>query len=600
MEEYEIKGETAETEGLYINGINYSYSITKADYDKELLIIKLYDRNDNSNIYYSYEGNISKLKKDIKYIDFCESLDEIKTCLKDIFNKGNVNIEKNNDDLNIKLKFNFSGITKFSNIRLINSDKKREEKNDNLFIDILNFENIDNPMNKNDIEIKILNNEKPLEEFICPNCGEKFNFNSEEVDSIILSNNNIKDKLNEIESILENIIKKSLINDINNELEKINDKLNAINEDIIKNNERLKKLLDNSINNKDFKNENIISGILEINQIDININKNIALFNIDNINDIDVYLDKEKINVIKDSNKWTYNFQKEGYYKFEIVFNAKISNMKRFFYECSNIIFLDFSNFDTSNVNDMSGMFRRCTKLKEIKGLNNFITTKVKNMIGMFNECPELISLDLFNFDSSNVTNISFMFNNCIKLKEIKGLNNFNTSHVKYMTSMFQNCNEIEYLNLSNFDTSNVKNMSHMFEKCNNLKEINCSNFNTSNVKKMEFMFSECYKLEIINGINKFNTSKVETMNYMFNQCKDLEYLDLSHFNTTNVTNMSWMFNRCNSLKYLNLLNFTNNCETEDMFYFRRNKGCEFITNNKELLNLYNSTKYIDAKCIIY
>ena len=51
----------------------------------------------------------------------------------------------------------------------------------------------------------------------------------------------------------------------------------------------------------------------------------------------------------------------------------------------------------------------------------------------MFNECPELISLDLSNFDSSNVTNISFMFNNCIKLKEIKGLNNFNTSNVIYI-----------------------------------------------------------------------------------------------------------------------------------------------------------------------
>ena len=104
-------------------------------------------------------------------------------------------------------------------------------------------------------------------------------------------------------------------------------------------------------------------------------------------------------------------------------------------------------------------------------------------------------------------------------------------------------------------------------------------------------MFSECYKLEIINGINKFNTSKVETMNYMFNQCKELEYLDLSSFNTANVTNMSYMFNQCDNLIYLNLMNFTVNCDTENIFNFQVNEKCEFITNNNELLNLFNSRK---------
>ena len=40
MEEYEddFKGETPENIGLYINRINYSYSIYKSDYDKKYMI----------------------------------------------------------------------------------------------------------------------------------------------------------------------------------------------------------------------------------------------------------------------------------------------------------------------------------------------------------------------------------------------------------------------------------------------------------------------------------------------------------------------------------------------------------------------------------
>ena len=100
----------------------------------------------------------------------------------------------------------------------------------------------------------------------------------------------------------------------------------------------------------------------------------------------------------------------------------------------------------------------------------------------------------------------------------------------------------------------------------------------------------ECHKLKEIKGINKFKTNKVTNMYAMFNECLVLEYLDLSNFDTSNVTNMVGMFNSCNKLKYLNLLNFTINCDTELMLNFENNKNCQFITNNKDLLELYNSS----------
>ena len=47
--------------------------------------------------------------------------------------------------------------------------------------------------------------------------------------------------------------------------------------------------------------------------------------------------------MIKEDKKWIidYNFQKEGIYQFEIIFNNIINNMNEFFEKCSNIISLD-------------------------------------------------------------------------------------------------------------------------------------------------------------------------------------------------------------------------------------------------------------------
>ena len=79
-------------------------------------------------------------------------------------------------------------------------------------------------------------------------------------------------------------------------------------------------------------------------------------------------------------------------------------------------------------------------------------------------------------------------------------------------------------------------------------------------------------------------------MRIMFQKCYELIYLDLSNFNNSNITNMAWMFNQCNQLKYLNLKNFAINCETKNMLNFENKKNCQFITNNKDLLKLYESS----------
>ena len=231
----------------------------------------------------------------------------------------------------------------------------------------------------------------------------------------------------------------------------------------------------NNINNNFNKNKNIIKGVLDIKLNEIK--NRIILFNENKtyINEkMDVYLNNNKVNMIKDNKKRKidYRFEKDGKYNFEIIINQEITDLSRFFEKNINIISLDFSYFDTSNIRIMKLMFNGCNKLKEIKGIKKFKTNNVLDMEGMFQLCSELEYLDLSNFNTSNVINMKCMFSQCNKLKEIKGMNKFKTNNVLNMEGMFQLCNELEYIDLSNFDTSNVMNMRCMFSQCNKLKEI--------------------------------------------------------------------------------------------------------------------------------
>ena len=355
--------------------------------------------------------------------------------------------------------------------------------------------------------------------FICPNCGEKIKLDTEKIDEIISSNSSINDSIIEIKSMIENIIKMSSVNNFNTKLKHVNILLNNINEDLKNNNNKLKNLLNDDeslsikINNNIYlENKNVIEAIVEIN-IDENDN-NIMLFNADVNDGIDVYYNNEKIDMLDDNGNMiiNYDFKKSGKYKFTIVFDNDITNLGGFFEGCSDIISLDFSNFNTENVFNMSGLFNSCNKLKIIKGMNKFITDKVINMRSMFQGCKELEYLDLSSFNTENVTDMGWMFNKCYKLKEIKGINKFITNKLTNMKIMFANCNQLEYIDLSSFNTENVT-------------DISC-------------MFSECHKLKEIKGLNQFNTDKVKNIYGIFNECYELEYLDLSNFNTENVTDI--------------------------------------------------------------
>ena len=123
----------------------------------------------------------------------------------------------------------------------------------------------------------------------------------------------------------------------------------------------------------------------------------------------------------------------------------------------STVFTLDVSNFNTSNVTDMSGMFfgigyNNSTFTLDVSGFDTGNVTDMSNMFSLTGFNSTVFALDVSNFDTSNVTNMNMMF--------------FEAGY----------SNPIFSLDVSNFDTSKVTNMRGMFREAG----YNSTKLNTS------------------------------------------------------------------------------------------------------------------------
>ena len=280
-------------------------------------------------------------------------------------------------------------------------------------------------------------------------------------------------------------------------------------------------------------------------------NCNLMFFNLENILEIDLSnFDSSQVTCMLKMFQGCTSLTSINFNNFK---TNSVNDMRDVFVECSSLESLDVSGFDTSSVTLMSNLFYGCSSLTSLN-LNNFDTSKVTDMKKMFYECKSLVSLDLTNFKTSLVKDMQSMFKDCFLLQSLK-INNFDTSSVTIMDRMFYNCKVLESLDISNFETSLVTDMDLMFCNCKLITSLDLNKFETSLVKTMSSMFSGCSSLKSLD-LNNFITSSVENMNKMFHGCKSLISLKVDNFDTSKVTDMYSMFGNCSSLISLNLSNF--------------------------------------------
>ena len=292
-----------------------------------------------------------------------------------------------------------------------------------------------------------------------------------------------------------------------------------------------------------------------------------------------------------------------------------------------NMISVDFSHFNSSQVKSTECMFYGARSIKEIN-FSNFETTKVTSMRKMFSHCFSLLSLDLSNFDTSLVTNATSMFSSCQSLQYLD-ISNFNSSSlVKGPSSnvfIFQNLYSLKFLNIYNIDDRNgalIKDDSSLYQIDNLIickkgekgyfeNAINiCGdsyfpypaiNYVTINyyydidenddpvnkygpgeliLKKDDFFGIGSYnQLELhFNHLLTTNDNIFKCSSIQFIDKKNISCYDFTNFDSSKMTNMNSMFEGCSSIEYINFHNFNTSSATDMSNMF---KGC---TNLKKLV----------------
>lgn len=203
---------------------------------------------------------------------------------------------------------------------------------------------------------------------------------------------------------------------------------------------------------------------------------------------------------------------------------VKAITCNKMFQACVNLEHIDFSDFDTSAVTDMSYMFDGCNKLRNLN-ISKLATSSVMNMSHMFGGCLELDFSGLSQLDTSHVTDMEYMLCSC-KLLRASDAYGIDTSSVNWFSGMFADC-DFASIDLSQFDFSNAVDMSNMLMDCAYLRSVNLSGVKYKTTSDSQFvdyggMFLGSTLLDQITVDSKTDGISFPCFwNYMFNVTKE-------------------------------------------------------------------------------
>ena len=127
-----------------------------------------------------------------------------------------------------------------------------------------------------------------------------------------------------------------------------------------------------------------------------------------------------------------------------------------------------------------------CDLEYEENNVTLYFNDSVKLFQYMFAYLDDIMEIDLSFFDFSNVTKVKGKFRNYNSLIEIN-FGDINKLLVGNMNIIFYQCYKLTSLNLSNVDISLVIAMRGIFGLCHELLSLNLSNFNIKNVESFVY-----------------------------------------------------------------------------------------------------------------
>lgn len=214
---------------------------------------------------------------------------------------------------------------------------------------------------------------------------------------------------------------------------------------------------------------------------------------------------------------------------------SNVKNMKYMFCGLEQFTDLDISKWNAPKCEDADHMFSSFLKpgdehyngFVRINAPNLFRSGCVKNLRSVFESNNELKYVNVSNWNVSNVTDMSFMFNSCYELKSVGNLCKWNVSNVTTFKQMFTCCSKLTYIgDLSNWNAPKCTNARFMFGGDNDVDKMRFTSLTLNNlfkhgvVEDISCMFQKCYDLKSVGNLDDWNTSNVTEMSYMFNSCR--------------------------------------------------------------------------------
>lgn len=287
----------------------------------------------------------------------------------------------------------------------------------------------------------------------------------------------------------------------------------------------------------------------------------------------------------------------------QATYRVKVSNGNGLFYGFkgnTSPIYLDGSPeiFEVSQWGDIVWLQQFDRAFLYCQNLNVTATdvpnlTQINNLSEMFLYCPSLIGNPSFsNWNTSTITNMSGMFNGAKLFNQ--NIGTWNTAKVTNFAFMFTNASAFNQ-NISTWNTASGTNFSAMFSDAKAFNQP-LNTWNTSNATNFRYVFSGATSFN--QPLNNWNTGKVTDFEHMFENAVAFNQ-PIGNWNVSNVTYYAG-FNMFNGATHFDQdisswdINFQN-FSGSSAFFGLKNSGLSCTNYNKFLVALYNNPTWASS-----
>jgi len=194
----------------------------------------------------------------------------------------------------------------------------------------------------------------------------------------------------------------------------------------------------------------------------------------------------------------------------------------------------DISNWDVSNVVNFTSMFQFATAFNQPIG--QWDVSQMRLAYYMFNGASEF-NQDLNNWNTSNLRNAMFMFEGATNFNgDISDWNTSNLTSAGYMFKAAFSFNQ----DISNWDVSNITDFSAMFQFAKSFNQP-LGSWEVSQMQSAYLMFYDAS--EFNQDLSSWNTGQLISAWGMFYGAKEFNG-NISNWDTHSLSEMTWMFGR--------------------------------------------------------